>query len=952
MCFKPYIMSNDYYSQVFDAVNTAILVVDEAGCIIDVNATFLKLFPKTVQSKKHFIGGNCVTHSDLKANKLCEVYQKLLKENVKEIPNVAIPQSESAGNSCFDIHIHPSETTLDSVVTNVYFLIHDDVTNLVVANESATRAKDMLDEIQEVSGFGWWDLDIPNQTAVWSKQLFYILGYTPGVDEATSANFIARIHPEDKEKALSALEKPFEDGEPYESEFRLLQPDGKVRHISEHGRVIFDEQRKGLRYLGTSLDITRRVEAQKKLSNSERELRKILEKMQDTYYRTDVSGCLERVSPSVERLIGYRPDEVIGMEITGFYVDPDERERLFKELQDNKGVVHGFEAPLKHKDGSHVWVSMNAHMLSDDDGNFIGIEGTTRNITDKKANEMQMQKLSQALEQSADSVGITNARGEYEYINPAFEHTTGYSYEEAVGKKASILKSGKLKPDFYNRLWGSITQGIAFSDLFINRKKDGTLFHEQKTITPLKNEKGEITHYVSTGRDITDFIQSQEHVNFLAHHDALTGLPNRLLFQQRLEHAVVRAKRHESVLTILFLDLDRFKVINDTLGHHFGDLLLKEVSTRLLNCVREEDTIARLGGDEFAILIESAVHLSDISTLANKLLDTVALPFNIQDREMHVSTSIGISTFPHDGEQPDTLLSNADVAMYKAKETGRNNYTFYSHELSEKVHDRVKIENALRQALNKDEFCIFYQPQMNVHNNKVVGMEALLRWQNPEFGTVMPTDFIFLLEEIGLIRTVGEWVIEKSCQQLKAWHDFGFTDLSMSINLSSRQFNDSSIVDIVQQTISVNQLDPQLIDLEITESLLMRNVKSVDDILDDLSELGVNIAIDDFGTGYSSLSYLKRFPINILKIDRSFIKDIVFDDEYSGDIEIVKAIIAMGKVLNMMTIAEGVESEEQQVFLTENGCDLIQGYKLSKPLCVEHMSEWLSMHYLHKEKNI
>ena len=936
-------MDKQFNQLIFNEVNTALLVVDDSDDILAVNPAFLELFSAKTLEQDDFVGTSLFSHPILVSSKLSEIYQQLLCGKTQKITNFILPQSVNVNGTHLNIHIHASATTAKH--NNAYLLIHEDVTELLAAKESEKRANDMLDEIQEVASFGWWDLHIPSQTAVWSKQLFYLLGYEYGVDEAESEKFLARIHPEDQEKAISALEKPFEDNGPYKSEFRLLLPDGKIRHVSEHGRVLFDEKGKGVRYLGTSLDMTDRVEAEQKLRDSELELRKIIENMQDTYYRTDATGCIERVSSSVTQLLGYLPDEVLGEKITDLYVDPNERERLFKELQENNGSVHAFEAPLKCKDGSIVWVSTNAQVISDDDGNFIGIEGTTRNITDKKVIERQMQKLSQALEQSADSVAITNAKGELEYVNPAFEQTTGYSNSEAVGKKPSIIKSGEMDADFYKNLWRTISKGTAFSDLFINRKKDGTIFYEQKTITPLKNEKGKITNYVSTGRDITDFIQSQEHIKFLAHHDALTRLPNRVLFQERLEHAVVRAKRHNSVLTILFLDLDRFKVINDTLGHQFGDLLLKELSTKLLNCVREEDTVARLSGDEFAILIEESMKISDISTLANKLLDAVASPFNIQEREMHITTSIGISSYPHDGELPDELLRNADVAMYKAKETGRNSYAFYSSELSERSTDRLKMENALRQALGRNEFSLVYQPQKNIRNGKIEGVEALLRWNNPEFGLVMPTDFIFLLEEIGLIGTIGEWVIQAACNQLKVWHDAGYSELSVSINLSSQQFNNSSIIYTVQQAISENQLDPALIDLEITESLLMRNVKTVDDTLERLSKLGVNLAIDDFGTGYSSLSYLKRFPINILKIDRSFIKDIVFDGSSSDDIEIVKAIIAMGRTLNMKIVAEGVESEEQKAFLTENGCDVAQGFCLSNPLSVKQMNDWLSENY-------
>ncbi|MDH5446600.1 MAG: EAL domain-containing protein [Gammaproteobacteria bacterium] len=929
-------MNSELFQQSFDVVSSALLIVDGSGQIHAVNSAFIQLCAQGAYCSDDFVGEKLINHPHLPSS-LIEAYQQLLGGEVSSLSSISVPVTDDGVKAWFNISLH-SFSSSDS-----YIIVHENITDMIAITDLAEQATNMLDEIQEVMGFGWWNLDIKKQQAIWSKQVFSILGYDPDVDKPTPENFLSRIHPEDREKAITALEKPFTDHEPYSSEFRILLPDGTVRYISEHGNVIFDEHGNGERYLGTTLDVTKRVEAERKLIESEAELRKILDNMQDTYYRADENGYITRASPSVEQLLGYQSDEIIGTKITDIYINPDEREKLFKTLKENNGVVHGFEASLKHKDGSIVWVSTNAQVIKDGNGKSIGIEGTTRNITEKKAIYRQMRKLSQALEQSADSVTITNAEGEIEYANPACEKTTGYCIDEMLGKKSSILKSGEMENHFYEKLWDSITNGIAFSDTFINKKKDGTLFYEQKTISPLKNTHGEITHYVSTGRDITDFIQSQERIQFLAHHDALTGLPNRVLFQERLEHSVHRAKRRNSTLTILFFDLDRFKVINDTLGHYYGDLLLKELSKRLKQCIREEDTIARLGGDEFAVLIEDAMNIRHVSALANKILETVAIPIKIQKREVHITASIGISSYPHDGDQPEILLRNADVAMYRAKEMGRNNYAFYSSELSEKAVDRLKIETALRQALAKNEFVIFYQPQLDIYTGKVSGMEALIRWQSKEFGLVMPAEFVPVLEEIGLINKVGNWVIQTACRQLKQWQDSKDRDLSVSINLSSRQFNDASIVDIVGQAILINNLDPGLIGLEITESLLMRNVKSIDDTLERLSKLGLNIAIDDFGTGYSSLSYLKRFPINILKIDRSFIKDITFDGSCSDEIEIVRAIIAMSKSLKMKTVAEGVENQSQKDFLDENSCDLIQGYWLSKPLNVDEMTDWLDM---------
>jgi len=691
-------------------------------------------------------------------------------------------------------------------------------------------------------------------------------------------------------------------------------------------------------FVVSARDVTERKLAEDEIRESEKELSGILGSMRDTYFRTNREGLLTRVSASIQQLLDYTPEQMLGARAADFYVNSADNEAFESILKAQNGTVLNYELPLKHRDGHHVWVLTNAQYYFDKSNIIAGVEGTTRDVTERKQTELQMGKLSRALEQTADAVLITDREGIIEYVNPSFVCTTGFTKQEAIGSKTSILKSGEQGDEFYKRLWQTILNGEVFNDVFINKKKDGSIYHEQKTITPLKDSNGEITHFVATGKDITERMQTQQRLQFLAHHDVLTELPNRALYLDRLEQAITRAHWHGRLVAALFIDLDRFKNINDTLGHEIGDRLLQELGRRLLAGIREGDTVARLGGDEFAILLDDIASEKDVSVVAQKILDTLSPSFVIDGRDLYVTASIGISLYPNDGNQPGILLRNADIAMYRAKDLGKNNCQFYSADLSARAFERLTLENSLRYALEREEFVLYYQPQLNTKQGKITGVEALIRWNHPEFGVIKPHDFVFLLEETGLIVPVGEWVLQTACKQLKKWHQAGFTDLHVSVNFSSRQCNERSVVEVVERALLAGGIAPEFLELEITESLLMRNVRSVVDALEQLSRMGVRLAIDDFGTGYSSLSYLKRFPIDTLKIDRSFVRDITTDPD---DEAIVKAIIAMGKTLKLRVIAEGVETNEQWNFLKQKNCDVIQGYLLNKPVNAVSLEKWL-----------
>lgn len=444
--------------------------------------------------------------------------------------------------------------------------------------------------------------------------------------------------------------------------------------------------------------------------------------------------------------------------------------------------------------------------------------------------------------------------------------------------------------------------------------------------------------------------RAEEEIIRIAYYDNLTNLPNRILLKDRLKLAVAHCDRYQRLLAMLFLDLDNFKRINDTLGHVVGDLLLKEVANRLVGCVRISDsvarqnideldtTVARLGGDEFTILLSEITDIQDVAKIARRILDAVSQPFLLNNQEVVITVSIGIIIYPSDGDNVDILLKNVDVAMYHAKNQGRNNYQFYRQSLNATAFERLELENHLHKALDRGEFLLYYQPRMDIRTGKIVGMEALLRWQHPDKGMIPPAEFINLAEETGLIVPIGEWVLNTACAQNKAWQAEGIASICMSVNLSGRQFRQQNLSEIVDRVLSDTGLDPRYLELEITESIIMQNVELTIAMFHELKGRGLQISMDDFGTGYSSFSYLTRFPLDVIKIDRSFIRYI---PENQNDIAIVKAIIAMSKTLKLTIVAEGVETEQQLEFLLEQGCDAMQGFLFSRPIKAEDASKLL-----------
>ena len=558
----------------------------------------------------------------------------------------------------------------------------------------------------------------------------------------------------------------------------------------------------------------------------------------------------------------------------------------------------------------------------------------------RSAHNLDLHKFTRVIEQSAELVMITNAEGVIEYVNRSFELATGFSREEVTGQTPRILKSGLQDNAFYSRLWKALLEGQTFSEVIVNRRKDGGLYYEEKVITPLQDpETGETTHFISTGRDITPQVNTNSKLRHIINYCPLTGLPNRFLLKERFERALLTADKYNNPLVLAVLDLDRFHKLNDTLGHETGDAVLKQLADRLRKLAPEDYILAHLGSDVFSIVFETSEVTGRIPDWIQMLFEVLAAPFVTDGKEIYCTAALGISLYPQDGNDVSTLLRNAETAMYRAKKSGPNSYQFYTADMNLHSVHQFEMESALRRALDRNEFRLHYQPQVDISSGVMVGVEALLRWESRELGLVMPNEFIPLLEETGLIIPVSEWVIEKACRDLSHWRNSGMPDLRVAVNLSALQFRDAGLLQTVETIIQGCQLPPHALELEITESIVMQNQDQAIQQLEALYALGFRLSIDDFGTGYSSLSYLKHFPIHTLKLAQPFVHGIPED---SGDVAISRAVIALAHNLGLEVIAEGVETLAQLGFLETERCDFVQGYLWSRPLPEKALSDLLN----------
>ena len=545
----------------------------------------------------------------------------------------------------------------------------------------------------------------------------------------------------------------------------------------------------------------------------------------------------------------------------------------------------------------------------------------------RRAAEATLELTAKVFSQSREAIVITDKNNNVVSVNRTYTEITGYNEQDIFGKNPRFLASGLHDEDFYRAMWKTLLEDNFWQGELWNRNKNGTVYPEWLTISVVRDEADEIINYIAIFTDITQFKEKEQQIEHLAHYDSLTNLPNRRLLKSRTDHELLAAKRHKKAFTLLFIDLDHFKNINDSLGHSIGDEVLIEVARRLLTCVRKEDTVARFGGDEFNILLPDC-NVNGATIVAYKIIASLAEPILYQNYQLYITTSIGISLYPDNGDTYETLFKHADIALYQAKTHGRNQCQFFTKTMQKQTQRRMEIENDLRQAIVRNELTVYFQPQVNTKTGQIIGAEALLRWRHPVWGMVSPVEFIPVAEECGLILSIGDWVLEQSIAQARQWHDAGFP-LTIAVNLSLAQFRANTLFEKVKKTLERHQLPAQYLELELTESIAMQHAEVAIEITQQLTQLGIELSIDDFGTGYSSLSYLQRFSLHKLKIDQSFTSGMVNNEDCEN---IVDAIISLAKSLNLKTIAEGVETKQQLAMFQQKNCDEIQGYYFSKPI--------------------
>ena len=744
----------------------------------------------------------------------------------------------------------------------------------------------------------------------------------------TTDSWTNLIAPDDRKRHRRTVANALASGKPYQIEYRIIDASGTERWLAENGQPQAGDGHNPLWVDGIMADISERKHNEMRIEALLAEQSAILDNVMFGVMFVR-NRHIVSVNRRCEELFGYAPGAMVGSSTAILFPTSFDFEsagaRQYPSL--SEGNYFNEERHYLRQDGSSFWCMVSGYALDHRRANEGSI-WVYADITERKEAEEKLRLSATVIEHIADGVVVLDAQGSIVTVNPAFTQITGYTAAEAIGRDYMLTRSGRHEQSFYDEMWREqLDTGFWQGELW-NRRKNGDVYLEWLTVSAVRDSRGRATHYVGVFSDITRAKESQDKLDHLAHHDPLTALPNRLLFNDRLQHALQRATRDGEQLALLFIDLDRFKNVNDTLGHHIGDELLKQVARALLERLREGDTLARLGGDEFIVLLENVGSHYGPAHVAEKLVQMFDQPFQVAGHELFVTCSVGISLFPDDASDLNMLIRNADVAMYQAKARGRNGYSFYMPSMTGEGVERLRLETYLRRSIEKNEIFLTYQPQVEIDTGRLIGVEALVRWNHPELGLVPPVRFIPLAEDTGFINQLGEWVLHEACRQMNRWQEAGLHVPKMAVNLSARQFERGGIVNLVADILADTGLAPQRLQLEVTESVIM-NTGDAMVFINDLHAIGVALAIDDFGTGYSSLAYLKQLPVQTLKIDRSFIKDISTD---ANDEAIAIAIIQLGKSMNLSVIAEGVETKEQATFLLRHGCRLAQGYLYGKPL--------------------
>jgi len=810
---------------------------------------------------------------------------------------------------------------------------------LEIALQKLKAKENSFRQLETISGMGSWEVDLETRKSVWSDQSYKIYGLDPKSTEPTFELFLSHIVPEDLADVNLKIQEGISSGNVASITCRIKKADGSIATISLNGQAIYDDNHKPIKLIGTTQDITYQV----KLKKRTQELSTLLEHSSNEIYIVNYETLdYLYANNGAIKTMGYSFQEFLTMNIRDINPHLSEKEilKLKKLLLRTEYVLN--RTTHQRKDNSRYQVQSYIHKLSYEGQKcFVIFDTDISNILEL---EYEQKKQAKILNYIHDSVISTDINGKITSWNRGSKLLFGYTQEEMLGQ--AIQKTYDKDNNYTIKELFSILQEQKNLEIEAYMfKKDQTRIICDISLSTSKDETGKTDGYIGYLQDITLQKQTQllleeqtQKLKYLAHHDTLTDLPNRALFKDRLEQTIVSAKRNNEKFALFFIDLDQFKKINDSLGHHIGDEVLIETAKRIKSVLREEDTLARLGGDEFTIIIKNFKNIQAISTISQKIIDIMKEPINITIHNLYVTSSIGISIYPDDAKNDLNLVKYADAAMYKAKDEGRNNYQFYSSNMTALAFEHVVMESSLRIAIKEEQFIVYFQPQYDANTDKIIGMEALVRWDHPSLGLVPPSNFIPIAEESGLIVEIDRIVMKKAMAHFSLWQSKGLNPGKLSLNLAMKQLNQDDFLEQLQKSMNAVKFRPEWLELEVTEGQVMNNPETSIEKLNKINNVGIDIAIDDFGTGYSSLSYLKKLPLDKLKIDQSFIRDIPSDED---DMAITKAIIALGKSLNLKLIAEGVETVEQRDFIKENGCDYIQGYFYSRPLPPNEMEELL-----------
>ncbi|MCX8086099.1 MAG: EAL domain-containing protein [Rhodocyclaceae bacterium] len=786
----------------------------------------------------------------------------------------------------------------------------------------------------EGAGHGVWDRNLKTGAVFFSRRWKAMLGFAEDEIADRFEEWASRVHPEDMPAVQREIERHLAgESEVYRSVHRLRAKDGSWRWILSQGRIVQrDEKGQPVRMIGTHTDITEQRRTQEKLEElmaalqeSEAHYRSFFAEAKAAMLLIDpADGRIIDANPAASQFYGYSREELLKLSINDLNVmtRAELEAEMARSIRD--GREH-FLVPQRRKDGAVRIVEVYSGPYHDR-GRLI-LYSILHDVTERVEAERAMREAATVFAVTSEAIVITDAAGVIKRVNPAFTAMTGYTAEEAIGKTPRILKSGRHDARFYAEMWEQLkTVGRWESEIW-DRRKNGEIFPVWQIISAVKDADGTTLEYVSLLIDITERKRTEAEIAYRANYDLLTGLPNRVLLTERLGQAIRQARREGSRIAVMFIDLDLFKQVNDTLGHAMGDRLLQAVAERMRGCVRETDTIARLGGDEFVVLLPGVENAAGAGLVAEKIIAQMSTVFVLDDNEIHIGASIGITLYPDDGQDVETLFRNADLAMYRAKAAGRNNAQFFEMAMTTAAIERRALEADLRATLARGGFQLHYQPVVELRSGRIVGAEALLRWEHPQRGQVRPDQFVPLAEETGLIRELGTWVFNEACRQLAAWRAAGH-DLMLAVNLSVRQIPEPLSVAFMLERLHQYGLAPQRIILEITEGVLLSDSPTVREWFLAASAAGFQLAIDDFGTGYSSLAYLKRFPVHHVKIDKEFVRDMASDP---ADRALIEAILAMTHSLGLSVVAEGVETEEQAGLLSSSACEFAQGYLFGRP---------------------